>query len=151
MKSSSWAGKAIILALFSASLSACGNGPIFRKDADASSLQSSVTDPQARAFYQARQWKAAWDGKSEKQLLDIIASAPTNGLKPDLFLKQPLPKEAGAREAALTAAALRYASALASGYSDPKKISPALIRSSSSATRCGKDDSAPTKRSSGNN
>ena len=124
MKSSSWAGKAVILALFSASLSACGNGPIFRKDADASSLQSSVTDPQARAFYQARQWKAAWDGKSEKQLLDIIAAAPTNGLKPDLFLKQPLPKEAGAREAALTAAALRYASALASGYSDPKKISP---------------------------
>ena len=125
MKSASWAGKALILALFSVSLSACGNGlPFAGKQADAASLQTSVTDPQARAFYQARQWKDAWDRKSEKQLLHIISGAPANGLKPDLFLKEPLPKDPAQREAALTRAALRYAAALASGYADPKSIAP---------------------------
>ena len=58
--------------------------------------------PQVRAFYQARQWRAAWDKKSEKALLEVIAQAPANGLKPDLFLKGPLPAAANAREAALT-------------------------------------------------
>jgi L,D-transpeptidase YcbB len=124
VKSCSWAGKTLILALFSVSLSACGNGlPFGHKQADGSSLQSSVSDPQVRAFYQGRQWKAAWDKKSEKQLRDIIAGAPANGLKPDLFLKGELPKDASQRELALTNAALRYASALARGYADPKKIS----------------------------
>jgi murein L,D-transpeptidase YcbB/YkuD len=111
------AGKALILALFCVSAAAC------HKQADTASLQSSVSDPQARTFYEARQWKAAWDKKSEKALIDIIDQAPTNGLKPDLFLKEPLPKDANAREAALTNAALRYASALARGVADPKKIS----------------------------
>jgi L,D-transpeptidase YcbB len=118
------AGKALTLALLSASISGCGSGfPFGGGHADAGSLQSSITDPQARTFYQARQWKAAWDGKAEKQLLQIIAAAPANGLKPDLFLKQPLPEDASAREATLTSAALRYASALAHGYADPKNIS----------------------------
>jgi murein L,D-transpeptidase YcbB/YkuD len=118
------AGKALILALLSVSISACGDGfPFGRRHADAGSLQSNVTDPQVRAFFQARQWKAAWDKKAEKELLAIIAEAPANGLKPDLFLKQPLPKDANAREATLTSAALHYASALARGYADPKKIS----------------------------
>jgi L,D-transpeptidase YcbB len=117
-------GKALILALSSVSLASCGNGlPFGDNQAESSELQSSVTYPQARAFYAARQWKDAWDKKAEKQLLDIVAGAPANGLKPDLFLKEPLPKEAAAREAALTAAALKYASALASGYADPKKVS----------------------------
>ena len=124
MTSRFWAGKTLILALLSVSVTACGNGlPFGRKQADGSTLQSSISDPQARAFYQARQWKAAWDRKAEKQLLDIIAGAPANGLKPDLFLKGALPKEPEQREAALTGAALKYASALAQGYADPKKIS----------------------------
>jgi len=123
VKISSWAGKTLILALLSVSISACGNGlPFGNKEADAGSIQSSITDPQARAFYQARQWKDAWDKESEKQLLDIIGGAPANGLKPDLFLKQPLPGDPVQREAALTGAALRYASALARGYADPNKI-----------------------------
>jgi murein L,D-transpeptidase YcbB/YkuD len=116
-------GKALILALCSVSIASChGGSPFGRKHAD-SVEQSSVTDPQTRAFYEARQWKAAWDGKSEKALVDVINQAPANGLKPDLFLKQPLPKDADQREAALTAAALSYASALARGAADPKKIS----------------------------
>jgi murein L,D-transpeptidase YcbB/YkuD len=46
-----------------------------------------------------------------------------HGLKPSLFLKEPLPNSGSAREAELTSAALRYASALARGYADPTKIS----------------------------
>ena len=79
-----------------------------------------------RAFYEARQWQAAWDGKSEKQLLEIIDAAPTHGLKRELFLKGDLPKDQREREVALTKAALRYASALAQGYSDPKKLGRSL-------------------------
>jgi murein L,D-transpeptidase YcbB/YkuD len=43
-------------------------------------------------------------------------------LKRELFLKGEIPKDGDEREAALTKAALRYASALATGYSDPKKV-----------------------------
>jgi murein L,D-transpeptidase YcbB/YkuD len=125
VKPRSRAGKTLLLALLILSISACGSGfPFGGRKADGSALQSAVNDPQARAFYQSRQWKNAWDKKSEKALLAIIANAPANGLKPDLFLKQPLPRDSAGREAALTAAALRYASALARGYSDPTKISP---------------------------
>jgi murein L,D-transpeptidase YcbB/YkuD len=123
VKSCVWAGKALILAALSVSIAACGNGFPGGSQAESATLQSSVTDPQARAFYEARQWKDAWDKKSEKALLAIIADAPTNGLKPDLFIKGDLPKDAAERETALTRAALRYASALAQGYADPKKVS----------------------------
>src|SRR6266542_5480203 len=118
------AGKALILALFSIALAGCGSkSQVQPKQVQAGDLQSEVSDPQVRRFYQARQWQPAWDRKSEKALINIIAGAPANGLKPELFLKADLPTEANGREAALTAAALSYASALARGYADPKKIS----------------------------
>jgi len=123
VKINSRPGKALILALFSVALADCGSrAGVHPKQVEASALQAEVRDSQVRAFYEARQWQAAWDKKSEKALTEIIAGAPANGLKPDLFLKQPLPTDANAREAALTAAALRYASALARGYADPTKI-----------------------------
>ena len=89
----------------------------------AAELQSSVTDPQARAFYAARQWKDAWNNKSEK-----TASRDHRGCARQRPQAGPVPEGTAAegsaeREAALTAAALKYASALASGYADPKKIS----------------------------
>jgi murein L,D-transpeptidase YcbB/YkuD len=117
------AGRTVILALCSVSLAACGNGlPGGGKQLNAQALQASAGDPQTRAFYQARQWQAAWDGKSEKALQKIIGGALAHGLKPSLFLDGPLPGDPEAREAALTSAALRYASALARGYADPAKI-----------------------------
>lgn len=121
MKTSSRAGKAVILALFCVALADCGKSGVHPRDVDPSALQSTITNPQVRAFYQARQWKAAWDRRSEKELVAIIRQAPANGLKPDLFLKGPLPADANEREAALTSAALAYASALARGYADPTK------------------------------
>lgn len=56
------------------------------------------------------------DSKAEKQIRDAIAQAPQHGLKPDLFLKGDEKGEA------LVAAGLKYASALANGYSDPNKL-----------------------------
>jgi len=112
-------GKAVALALLSVSLSACGN--LFSDQIDAKALGAEASSD-VRAFYQARQWQPAWDGKSEKQLADILDGAPLHGLKRELFLKGEIPKDGDEREAALTRAALRYASALATGYSDPKKV-----------------------------
>jgi murein L,D-transpeptidase YcbB/YkuD len=117
------AGKALIRALFCVSAAACGSrSGVQPKQVDPAALQSEVRGPLERAFYQARQWQAAWDGKSEKELLAIVGQAPANGLKPDLFLKGELPADPSAREAALTRLALSYASALANGYADPRKL-----------------------------
>jgi murein L,D-transpeptidase YcbB/YkuD len=57
-----------------------------------------------------------WTNKAEEQVRQAIANAPANGLRPDLFLK------GGEKGAALTQAALKYASALANGYADPAKL-----------------------------
>ena len=120
MRVHSWIGKAVALALFTTSLSSCGLlGDPNRVAEDALGTKAS---PDVRAFYEAREWQKAWDGKSEKQLVEIIEAAAEHGLRPDLFLKGELPEDGGGRDAALTAAALRYASALARGYSDPKKL-----------------------------
>lgn len=122
MKSRLWGGKALTLALFSVSVCACGsNSPFGHRQANGSSQETS-TDPQVRAFYQLRQGKTAWDKKSEQALIEIINQAPSNGLKPDLFLKQPISRDT--REATLTSAALKYAAALAHGVADPAKLYP---------------------------
>jgi murein L,D-transpeptidase YcbB/YkuD len=85
-------------------------------------LQSAVRDPQVRAFYQARNWRPAWDRKSERALLETLGQSTAHGLRIDLFLKGDLPRDPTGREAALTEAALGYASALARGYADPAKL-----------------------------
>jgi murein L,D-transpeptidase YcbB/YkuD len=56
------------------------------------------------------------NGQAEKQIREAIAQAPMHGLKPDLFLKGNVTGED------LVQAGLKYASALATGYSDPKKL-----------------------------
>ncbi len=112
-------GKTVALALLSVSYAGCSNpfsNDPGRVDAEA------LADPEVRTFYEARTGQAAWDGKSRKQLVEIIGEAPKHGLKPELFLKAELPEDRGEREAVLTKAALRYASALAQGYSDPEKF-----------------------------
>lgn len=112
-------GKAVALALLSVSAGSCGNP--FAEDPKHVDSEA-IADPQVRAFYAARTGEVAWDGDTRKQLLEIIGNAPTHGLKRDLFLKGELPEDRLEREEALTRAALRYASALAHGYVDPKKL-----------------------------
>jgi murein L,D-transpeptidase YcbB/YkuD len=103
-----WIGTAIGLALCSVGLSSCNRGAN-------PSNQAAPRQPAAQQI--------VWSKKAQKQLLDGIAAAPANGLRPDLFLKGDLPKDEAERNAVLTGAALRYAEALVHGYTDPKKIS----------------------------
>ena len=97
-------GTALGLALCSAALAGCNYSNQGSNQTEATS-NASTGDVQVE-----------WKSDTEKQLREAIANAPANGLKPDLFLK------GGEKGAALTDAALKYASALANGYSDPTKL-----------------------------
>ncbi|HUP67497.1 MAG TPA: L,D-transpeptidase family protein [Sphingomicrobium sp.] len=100
MKKQSWPGKALIFALSSVSLAACSQSGSNSNQANASAEASGIS----------------MDGKAEKQLREAIAQAPMHGLKPELFLK------GGEDGPALVQAGLKYASALANGYTDPTKL-----------------------------
>jgi murein L,D-transpeptidase YcbB/YkuD len=108
VKKHNWIGTAIGLALLSVALPSCSKG---------GNPSNQAGKPQAPAQ------QIEWNKKAEKQLLNAIAQAPANGLKPELFLKGELPKNDTERNAILTSAALDYAETLAHGYVDPKKIS----------------------------
>src|SRR4051794_17879292 len=99
--SKKWICAALSLALCSTALVSCSA----RND---SSNQASASQSPGLAV--------DWNDKTERQLRDAIAAAPANGLKPELFLK------GGEQGAALTEAALKYASALANGYADPGSL-----------------------------
>src|SRR5690242_462695 len=103
MSNSRWTGAALSLALCSAALSSCNYN-------DQGSSQSSGANSSSPDI------DSAWSSKTEQQLRDAIANAPANGLKPSLFMK------GDEKGAALTQAALKYASALANGYADPAKL-----------------------------
>jgi len=101
MTQSKWIGRALSLALCTAAITACSQaGPTNQSDANASSGAADITLNQ----------------KDEQQIREAIAGAPAHGLKPELFLK------GGESGPALVSAALKYANALANGYSDPKKL-----------------------------
>jgi L,D-transpeptidase YcbB len=103
MSKVSWIGTAVGLALCSAALSGCNSNNQSSGQTQATNASTSDID-------------GAWKSSTEQQLRDAIANAPANGLKPELFLK------GGEKGAALTGAALKYASALANGYADPKQL-----------------------------
>lgn len=112
-------GRAIGLALLSVLLVTCGDDR--SPSTNLSTLKSEVGGPQARAFYEARRWAAAWGDDAAEELQEALANAPAHGLNSRMFLSA-LPEEEARRELALTRAALLYASALASGYVDPKSL-----------------------------
>src|SRR3990170_3536592 len=112
-------GRHLGLALFCVALIACGDSSGGQPAAnpervDSQALRSQAEGLQARAFYQARNWAAAWDENNAEQLRVSIGQAQAHGLRPDMFLKA-LPDDPTERELALTKAALTYASALAPG------------------------------------
>ena len=97
MKVSANVGKAFLLACSALTLTACQQtGDSTNASADASGLTA--------------------DESAQEQIRQAIAEAPRHGLKPDLFLK------GGESGQQLVQAAYNYASALAHGYSDPKKL-----------------------------
>jgi L,D-transpeptidase YcbB len=103
MSNNKWNGTALGLALCSVALSACN----YSDQSSNQSQNTAVATPDI---------DGTWNSDTEKQLRDAIANAPANGLRPELFLK------GGEKGAALTQAALKYASALANGYADPAKL-----------------------------
>ena len=100
MRNKNWIGAGLALALCTTSLAACSQGNPSNDSASATADASGITV----------------DRSAEKQIREAIAQAPTHGLKPELFLK------GGEKGEALVQGALRYASALANGYSDPNKL-----------------------------
>jgi murein L,D-transpeptidase YcbB/YkuD len=107
MSNSKWIGAALSLALYSTALASCS----VKEDQSGQTANQAVGAPQLQ-----------WTKATEKQLLDAIAQAPANGLRPELFLNGDLPGDDSARFATLTKAALGYAEALAHGYADPRKL-----------------------------
>ena len=94
-------GPALALALSTTALVACSQGGSSNQNASSTAQPSGIT----------------LSGKAEKQIRDAITNgAPANGLKPELFL------QGGETGEALAQAALKYASALADGYSDPTQL-----------------------------
>lgn len=101
--SNKWIGTALSLALCTAALPACSRSGNPSNQADPSPAGPGET-------------QVSLNNKAEEQVREAIAQAPAHGLKPELFLK------GGEDGPALAQAALRYASALANGYSDPVKL-----------------------------
>ena len=93
-------GTAIGLALCTAALPACS------RDGNQNSSSTNASQPSGLTL----------DAKAEREIRDAIAGATAHGLKPDLFLK------GGESGEQLAQAGLKYASALANGYTDPKKL-----------------------------
>ncbi|HET7577202.1 MAG TPA: L,D-transpeptidase family protein [Sphingomicrobium sp.] len=107
MTQRNWIGAGLALALCSTALASCSNKG-----------NSPANENAAQSLDQH-----AWSDDAAKELQEIIVQAPANGLKPELFLKGDLPSDETQRATMLTDAALRYAGALARGYTDPAKIS----------------------------
>jgi murein L,D-transpeptidase YcbB/YkuD len=86
-------------------------------------LQTAATEPEVKAFYAKRQWKAAWSGGLAKALMQALEAAPRHGFDGSRFTRMIHSAEGdAARDAELTLAALSYGRALAEGVIDPKTI-----------------------------
>lgn len=112
-------------------LSACGSGDsthsvewakVNPDDVSREALQAAVQDEASRAFYQARNWEAVWTDDLAQDVAETIRRAPEHALLANMFLPETIPDQPAAREAALTKAALAYASALAKGRVDPAQV-----------------------------
>src|SRR5690349_6917651 len=45
-------------------------------------LQGAATDPEVKAFYEARQWSGAWTEGEARNLMQALEAAPQHGLDP---------------------------------------------------------------------
>ena len=116
----------ILAALLAASLvTACDSGISLpgTNQVSAGALRKAATDERVQAFYEARQWEAAWSDGKTRELMEAIKAADKHGIDADRFLAIVGEAPNAAREeAALTLAAISYAEALAMGMAEPKKV-----------------------------
>ena len=93
------------------------------KQVSAEALRAAVKDPRVRQFYEAREWKAAWNEDQARELAEALRAAPRHGLEAAKFLRDgDAAKDPVEREATLSAAAIGYADALANGQVDPGRL-----------------------------
>ncbi len=126
--------KLVILLFASLALAACGTDDPARREAhelhlkprqiEVTALQAQATDDRMRHFYQARGWRPVWDAATAAQLLEALDDSERHALSKSMFLKISAASAPAEKEAALTRAALDYASALARGVVDPKRLFP---------------------------
>lgn len=89
----------------------------------ARALQAAAVEPEVKAFYEHRQWRAAWSDGEAKALIQALEDAPRHGLDGSRFTSIIKSAEGdAARDAELTLAALTYGRALAFGAVDPKTV-----------------------------
>ncbi len=99
-------------------------------EVSAGELRAAATDPQVKAFYENRQWRAAWSTESEAALIAALQGAAAHGLDPSIFIRIIASAEGDAkRDAELTLAALTYAGALASGALASGAVAPEKVYS----------------------
>lgn len=114
-------------------VAACDRGPaqagdaaadsVSPEDVSAEALRAAVTDPRVKAFYEARQWRAAWNEDQARELTEALRDASRHGMDAAQFLREgDAAADPAAREASLSLAAVAYADALANGRVDPKEI-----------------------------
>ena len=86
-------------------------------------LRAAVSEDSVRQFYEARNWRPAWNDDQARELTDLLGEARRHGLHRSMFLPDgDLSGNAARGEAALTRAALAYARALAQGHVDPNEL-----------------------------
>ena len=110
-----YASRLFLLPLFL--VAACGSDT---PDISPAELRAAAGESGVGAFYEANGWHAVWSKEAERALHQALKGRAAHGLDRVAFL----PGEEGSeaeREAALTRAALTYASALARGFVDPGK------------------------------
>ena len=82
----------------------------------------SGSENNGRAAEAAETQAHEWNRGLEEQLLAALDQAPNHGLTRDLFVKGELPEDGTQRSRELTRIAIDYASALATGKTDPTKL-----------------------------
>jgi murein L,D-transpeptidase YcbB/YkuD len=107
----------VLLALPLLLLASCGNSTA---QVSASDLQAAAAEGPAQAFYERNGWQPVWSDEAAEELEEALETRALHGLDRTEFLR-PEQDSPAAREAALTEAALAYATALARGLADPEE------------------------------
>lgn len=99
-------------------IAACGSSEAPEVPAD--ELAAAASEHEVEEFYEENGLEGVWSHEAEQALVQAIEGRAEHGLDRVAFLESEPPSPA-AREAALTSAALTYASALARGLVDPNE------------------------------